>query len=169
MRKKEEDEEKKLAKRDHYWDWTWPEEALREMDSMFEDFRPFWRHRMAGPMRAWRGFPSEVKQPPVDIVETSDSIIVTTEVPGAEKENIDFHISEDSIEIKAEMKREEIEEGEDYYRRERGYSSFYRQMALPAEVVADKATAKLNNGVLEVTIPKKAPAEGEKKRKVEVK
>lgn len=171
MKKKKEDkdEEKELARRDYHSNWGWPEEAIREVDRMFEELRPFWRHRMFRPGRAWGGFPSEVKQPPVDIMETSDSIIVTAELPGAEKEYVDVHITEDSIEIKAEMKQEKIEESEDYYRRERGYTSFYRELPLPTEVVSEKATAKLNNGVLEVQIPKKAPVEEEKKRKVEVK
>lgn len=168
-REKDEDEDRSLTPRHYYWEWNWPDDMMREMDRMFRELRPLWRHRAHGPMRQWRGYPSDVKQPLVDVVETSDSIIVTAELPGIEKENVDVQISEDSVQIKAEIKQEKVEEEEDYYRKERRYSSFYRELPLPTEVVADKATAALNNGILEVRIPKAQPKEGDKKRKVEVK
>lgn len=168
-RKEDENEERRLARRGYYWDWTWPDDFLREMDRMFEPIRPAWRHRLARSGRPWMEFPSGVRQPPVDIKETTDSVIVTAELPGIEKGSVDVQVSADSIEIKGEMKAEETEEGEDYYRRERSYSSIYRELALPAEVVPDKATAKMNNGILEVTVPKVVQTEQDKKKKVEVK
>lgn len=168
-KKREEDEDRWLAPRGYYFGWSWPDELMREMNRVFEEFRPFWRHRIFGPLRRWKEYPSEVKQPPVDVMETPDSIIVTAELPGIEKENVDVHITDDSIEIKGEMKEEKVEEGEDYYKKERSYSSFYRELPLPTEVVSDKATATLNNGVLEVRIPKATPEEKPRKRKVEVK
>jgi HSP20 family protein len=165
----DENEERRLARRGYHWDWTWPDDLLREMDRMFEPIRPAWRHRLARSGRPWMGFPSGVRQPPVDIKETADSVIVTAELPGIEKGSVDVQVSEESIEIKGEMKDEETEEGDNYYRRERSYSSIYRELALPAEVVPDKATAKMKDGILEVTVPKVTQTEQDKKKKVEVK
>lgn len=167
-REDDENEERKLARRGHQWDWTWPDDFMREMDRMFETMRPAWRHRLAGHARPWGEVPLSVKQPPVDILETVDSIIITADLPGIEKGSVDVQVSQDSIEIKGEMKVEETEEGEDYYRRERSHSSYFRELALPAEVVPDKATAKMNSGILEVTIPKVVQTEEDKKKRVKV-
>jgi len=170
-KKKEEDEneDRRLARRDMYWDWTWPDDLMKEMDRMMDTLRPAWRHRLARTSRPWREFPSGVKQPPVDIMETTDSVIVTAELPGIQKGDVDVQVTQDSIEIKAETGLEKTEEGEDYYRRERGYASFFRELALPAEVVPDKAAATLNNGILEVKVPKVAQTDESKKKKVDVK
>ncbi len=168
-REDDENEERRLARKEFYWDWTWPDDFMREMDRMFGAIRPAWRHRLVRHGRPWGEFSSSVMQPPVDIMETEDSIIVTAELPGIEKGDVDVQISQDTIEIKAEVKAEETEEGEDYVRKERSYSSFYRELALPAEVVPDKATAKMNNGILEVSVPKIAQADQDKKKKVDVK
>ncbi|MEE9116282.1 MAG: Hsp20/alpha crystallin family protein [Thermoplasmata archaeon] len=163
----EENKVRGLVKKDLYWDW--PEHLMREMDRMMSSMTPAWRHQLVRPSRPWAEYPSGVKQPPVDIMETADSIIVTAELPGIEKGDVDVHITEDSIEIEAEMKVDETEEGEDYYRRERRYTSLFRQLALPTEVLPDKAKASMDNGVLEVTVPKVKERDVGKKKKVEVK
>jgi HSP20 family protein len=63
----------------------------------------------------------------------------------------------DSIEICGEMKTEEKEEKEGYYRQERSYSTCYRQTPLPAEIIPGKADATLENGILHIKLPKKVP------------
>ncbi len=167
--KEDENEGRRLARRENYWDWAWPDDLMREMDRMFDVMRPAWRHRLVRHARPWGEFPSGVRQPPVDIMETDDSVIVTAELPGIEKGDVEVHVTQDSIEIKGEIKSEETEEGESYYRRERSYTSFFRELALPAEVTPDKATAKMNNGILEVKVPKVVQADKERKKKVDVK
>ena len=56
------------------------------------------------------------------------------------------------------MKEEAKKEDKNYHRREFRYGAFMRSIALPAPVQAEKATAQLKDGVLEITIPKSAPA-----------
>jgi len=121
---------------------------------------PVWprRHMLARAMR----FPS------VDVIDKKDKIIVKAEVPGVEKEDIEVSITEDSLTIKGETKKEKEVKEEDYYCCERSYGSFSRSVGLPVKVQTDKIKANLKDGVLEVELPK-VEAEKPKEIKVEVK
>ncbi len=106
-------------------------------------------------------------EPYTDIQETENEVVLTADIPGVEKEDIEINATEDGVEIKAETRFEEDEEKEGFVRRERGYRRFYRKYALPAAVDPAKAEARYNNGVLEVKLPKKKV--GKKGSTVEVK
>ena len=69
----------------------------------------------------------------------------------------DIHVSVegDVLTIKGEKKTESDVKEDDYYRSERSYGSFFRSIALPSTVDANKIEADYDNGVLEVSIPKK--------------
>lgn len=117
----------------------------REMDRLFEDF--FER----GPvqlreMGTW--------EPSVEVADTKDAVVIKAQVPGISKEHLQVNVTDDSLTLQGEMKEEEKKEEKNYYRREIRYGAFARTIALPATVQADKATAQLKDGVLEVTIPK---------------
>lgn len=105
---------------------------------------------------------TEYRKPLTDIRETEDEIIVTSELPGVEKEDITLNATENSVEIKAEIKRER--EGE-YRLEERGGKYFYRVCPLPGKVDPNRAKASYKNGVLEIKLPK---VEEKGKVKVEV-
>jgi HSP20 family protein len=108
----------------------------------------------------------EVESFPVDISETKNEIIVRADLPGFSKEEVSVRATENSLEIEAK-RREKIEErGEKFYRVERKVGSFRRLISLPVEVEADKAKARLKDGVLEVILPKKEKKKG-KEIKVE--
>lgn len=66
----------------------------------------------------------------------------------------------DLLTIRGEKKKEKETKEEDYYFCERAYGAFSRSLRLPVEVKADKITANLNNGVLEVHLPKAEEAKG---------
>ncbi|MCI0454258.1 MAG: Hsp20/alpha crystallin family protein [Candidatus Dadabacteria bacterium] len=142
----------------------------KEMERWFEDFfeEPFLP-------RMWRKFPSwrrlkELQEisPSVDMFDKKDEIIVKAEVPGVEKENINISVSNNTLTIKGETKKEEEVKEEDYYYAERSYGSFSRMLNLPAKVKADKVKASFKNGVLEIHLPK-AEESKPKEVKVEVK
>jgi HSP20 family protein len=119
------------------------------MDRVFEDFFA-------------RG-PSHFRElgewaPAVEVADTTDAVIVKAQVPGIPKDNIQVSVTDDAITLKGEMKEEEKKEEKNYTRREFRYGAFARTMALPAMVQADKATAQLKDGVLEITIPKSEKA-----------
>ncbi len=101
-----------------------------------------------------------VWKPYTDIQETEKEVVLIADIPGVKKEDIKVNVTEEGVEIKAEKEFEKDEEKEGYIRRERSYSSFYRNYGLPARVDPKKAKAKYENGVLELTLTKKA--EGKK-------
>jgi HSP20 family protein len=90
----------------------------------------------------------------VDMYETDDAIVVKSAIPGIKPEDIDISITGDTLTIKGETRAEEEVKEENYMRRECRYGSFSRSLAIPLAVVADKAEAEFENGVLTLTLPK---------------
>ncbi len=138
----------------------------REMDRMMEDvfgrrMRPWWREPWFGVDRI------EVTAPSVDIFEEKDDIVVKAELPGIEKDNVEVNLTDHTLTIKGEKKKEEEVKEENYYRAERSYGSFLRVLDLPKDVHADKVKASFKNGVLEVRMPKTEEAKA-KEIKVKV-
>jgi HSP20 family protein len=97
--------------------------------------------------------------------ETDKEVIVTAEIPGVKKGDIDINLRDNGIEISAEAKHEAKEEKEGVLHSGRFYSKFYKFLSLPSKVHADKAKATYKNGVLEVKLPK---TETEKKTTIKV-
>jgi len=142
--------EKKALEPYHPSEWLTP---FRRMEDLFESFfrRP--------PGRPWwpslpRWFEERELSPSVDIFEDGDDIVVKTELPGMEKDNIEVNLTENTITLSGEKKKEEKVEKKDYYHLERSYGAFSRSFNLPTDVQTDKAKASFKNGVLEVRIPK---------------
>ncbi len=100
-----------------------------------------------------------------DLEETDKEVIAKFELPGVDKKDIQLNITDNRIEVKVEKKQEAKVEKKGFYREERSYSGFYRVMALPSEVIPEKAKAKYKDGILEVTIPR---IESKKKNKIEI-
>jgi HSP20 family protein len=140
---------------------------FERMEDMFEDFfrRPFG-------LRRWPAMPRMMEEveasPSVDIYEEGDNIILKSEMPGMTKEDIEVNLTDDTITLSGEKKKEEKIEKKDYYRLERSFGSFKRSFALPSEVQSDRAKASFKNGILEIKIPKSEEAKKkEKKIKIE--
>jgi HSP20 family protein len=70
------------------------------------------------------------------------------------KEDVHVSITEDSISIKGEMKKEEEVKEDDYYYSERSFGSFSRTLNLPSKIKSNKVVAKFENGLLEIHMPK---------------
>ncbi len=92
--------------------------------------------------------------PKVDVVETDEAIMVKAELPGMDEKEIDVSVNDDSLVLKGEKKEEKEEKKGGFHRVERSYGSFYRRIAIPAEVDAEKVEASYKNGVLTVNLPK---------------
>ncbi len=157
-----EKEKKKDWELETYRPSTWLSPFDR-MEDIFEDlFRGPFRSRLP------RLFEGVEPTPSVDIYEEGDNIILKSEMPGMSKEDVEVNLTDDTITISGEKKKEEKVEKKDYYRLERSFGSFKRSFALPAEVQSDKAKASFRDGVLQVTIPKSEEAKKkEKKLKIE--
>lgn len=91
--------------------------------------------------------------PPVDVHETPDSYVVTAEVPGVVREDIDIRVNDGWVTL-AGTRRELGRACERYHRVERGHGAFARTFELPAPVDTDGVTAELHDGILTVTLPK---------------
>ena len=106
--------------------------------------------------------------PAVDILETEDAVVVKAEIPGVERDQIAVEIKDGILTLHGERKFEKEVKEENYHRIERAYGTFHRSFSLPSSVEQDKISAKFNEGVLEVTLPKKERAKP-KQIKVDVK
>lgn len=105
--------------------------------------------------------------PRVDIYETKDSYMVSADVPGIKKEDIDIDFKDNILTVRGEKKFEEKSDKDNYVRVERKYGKFVRSFSLSDNVEAGKIKASYKDGVLEIKIPKREEA-ATKPVKVEV-
>jgi len=94
--------------------------------------------------------------PPVDLYETSTEFVLSAELPGLAREQIEIHAEESRILIRGSRNSDPCREisCEQYHRVERGHGTFSRAFALPEPIDVDAVTADLKDGVLTVTLPK---------------
>ena len=92
--------------------------------------------------------------PAVDIREDKDSFTITADLPGVNARDIEVHAENGMLTIRGERDSQKKEEREGFKRIERSYGSFFRRFTLPDTADTDKISAKTDNGVLTVTIPK---------------
>jgi HSP20 family protein len=104
--------------------------------------------------------------PRLEMYEDKEGLVVKAELPGIQKEDLSINLEGDMLRIEAEKKREETTEDARYHTYERYYGHYSRSVALPAPVEAEKVTATLEKGLLEIKLPK---AEEAKPRQIEVK
>jgi HSP20 family protein len=101
----------------------------------------------------------ELPRMKVDVAERNGAYAVTAELPGVKKEDIHVSINGTEVTLEAEVKREkEVTKDERVLHTERVFGKSTRSFTLPQEVDEAKAEAKFRDGVLELTLPKKAAA-----------
>lgn len=120
-------------------------------DEFFRDFAPgFYVRPLHGDSLP---VPAQIK---VDVRETDNAFTVDAEIPGVQKDDIHVTVEGAVVTLRAEIKQEDRKtEGDKVLRTERYYGSVARSFQLPAEVQADSAQAKYDNGVLRLSLPKK--------------
>jgi len=91
---------------------------------------------------------------PVDIQEDDETVTLTADMPGVEKEDINLKADEDGISITAEHEASVEEENEKYVRRERRRRTYQRTVSWPTDVDPESVTAHYENGVLEIKADK---------------
>jgi HSP20 family protein len=91
--------------------------------------------------------------PKVEIHERGDKLFVSADLPGMKPEDIKIEVLDNRLTIEGERRREQEEKGKGFYRSERRYGSFYRDIPLPKYVNAEQTKANFKNGVLEITLP----------------
>jgi HSP20 family protein len=109
--------------------------------------------------RMWSGLGRERRgdelswRPVVDVRENNGQLQVHAELPGVNEKDVKVSVENDMLIMQGERKHEEEREEQGWYRSERTYGSFYRAIPLPEGAEADKANARFQNGMLEITIP----------------
>ena len=96
--------------------------------------------------------------PPVDIYEDEHNITLKIEVPGIEQKDMDVRMENNTLTVRGERKFEKEEKEENFHRLERRYGSFFRAFTLPNTVDPDSVKADYDNGLLKITLAKKAEA-----------
>jgi len=141
--------------------WSPWEEPHREIDRLLGSVsRGVWmppvRRSIFDIEPVWRGGPEmPVARPFVDIVETDKAYELCAELPGLDEKNIEVTLTNCALTIRGEEKEKEAED-KSYHLQERRFGSFERSFGLPEDVDEDKIQARYKNGVLTVTLPRKA-------------
>ena len=141
----------------------------KDMERLFEDFEGF---RVPGFFnREFLPFGAELKDfdwiPRIEVLKSNGDLMVKAELPGLTRDDVKVELTDETLTISGERKDEKEEKREGFYRSERNYGRFYRQIPLPEGVKPDKANATFRNGMLEVTIP--VTKSESKARKLEIK
>ena len=98
-----------------------------------------------------------------DVRESSEGYVVSAELPGVKKEDVQVEIEGNEVTISAETRREtEARDSDKWLRTERYFGKAARRFALPQEVDETKSAAKFENGLLQLTLPKKVAVSGRK-------
>jgi len=132
-----------------------PTNPFNEISHLFERMQSDFEE-MA---RTWSEEPEVVSSlVRVDLENKDDEFVLTAELPGFEKDDIDVRVTDRTLRLEAEHAEEtEAEEEGEYVKRERHRASVARSISLPERVDADEISAAFNDGVLTVRLPKSEP------------
>jgi HSP20 family protein len=134
-------------------------ELSDEMSRIFTDF--------GGAERGMRAFEG-TWSPQVDVLRRGDDVVVRADLPGLRKDDITVDVTENVLTIRGERREEQKEEREGYYWHERSEGSFMRSIPLPEGANAERASARFDNGVLEVSVPAPTREEESRGRRIEI-
>ena len=120
--------------------------TLRDaMDRLFDD-------AFTRPLRMYDG--GQMSVPAVDMYQTDNEVVVKAAIPGVKADDVQINVTGEVLTIKGETKEKEETKDKAYHIREQRWGMFERTVALPTDVVADKAKAEFENGILTITLPK---------------
>lgn len=140
----------------------------REIDRLFDEaFRGF--PSVFHGHREWPEEAAILLSPSLDIKESEDNYLISVEVPGVAKEDVDIQIEGNRLTIRGEKKQEKKQEKENYRCVERHYGSFERTLSLPQDANTDSINASFRDGVLTIDIKRHAKSASKESRKIEVK
>lgn len=128
----------------------------REIDRLFEDFTR--GVALGTPM-------TNTVLPSIDVTQTDKQIVITAELPGLERKDVDVTLEDNILTIRGEKKIEaesKDDETKNVHVSERVYGVFYRMLELPTAIDPSTVQATMSKGVLKITIPKPARSETKK-------
>jgi len=104
-------------------------------------------------------------QPDLEIREESDAYVLSVDLPGVRKEDLNISVHGNRLTLKGERKQNKENKEKGYHYSEKYYGAFTRSMEFPLEIQSDKVKASYNDGVLQIVLPK---AESAKPRQVSI-
>jgi len=96
--------------------------------------------------------------PAIDVYEEKDAVVVEATLAGIKPENVAINIHDDVLTLEGQRESSSEIEEKNYYRKEVRSGSFHRSIVLPTAVIADKAKANFENGLLKIVLPKEEQA-----------
>ena len=122
-----------------------PSSIQEILDTIWDPFRGFeWPIEYELPTRI----------PLVDVIDSGNEYVVKAELAGLKKENVEIEVGSNELSLTAKSDVEKEEKGRTYLHRERGFSTFRRYMGFAESIDTGKVSASLNEGILEVKLPK---------------
>lgn len=142
-----------------------------EFPAFFQDFiQPF--NEVMGQFfpSSFQTFWNEVgaREPSIDFQDRGDHYLLTAELPGFEKNDVEVGVSSNTLDVKAERNTSNEVKKKDNIQTRRTRSYFQRSFQLPQEVLSDKVSGTMKNGVLELKLPKKGQKAKDKSRRVDL-
>lgn len=126
----------------------------REMDRLFEDM---WRvFDVSAPGSGEQA--GTMISPRIEVEEGNGEVVVRAELPGLQEKDVEVTLTDNVLAIRGEKKVEKEEKSEGRTYSERSYGAFERRIPIDAEVLGEKVSAQLTDGVLTVTLPKSPDA-----------
>jgi len=146
--------------------FAWTRQIERWFDDVRREFDADWG--------AWPRFgispanDETAREPTIDLQDKGAEFVVTAEMPGVSKDDVEIHATPNSLEIRSEMRDQQEKKDETYLFRERTYGAFYRSLPLPGAIIPENVVATMKDGTLEVRLPKQEPAPAAKSVAVKV-
>lgn len=131
----------------------------REVDRLFEDF---WH--IGGASSLLSPWSETMPSPLVDETEDEKGFHIEVELPGMDQDDVEVSYSDGLLTISGEKKVEKEEKKKDYYRKERSFGAFRRDVTIPAEIEEEKIQASFKKGVLSISLPKTKEAQKKVKK-----
>jgi len=129
----------------------WQPKPMNVFDDMDTMIHSFFNTDWNFPVRDTRNW-----SPAVDVKETDNSFVLTTDIPGLTKKDIKVNVANGKLSISGERTYETDQENDNYHYRERRFGTFDRSFKLPDTVDEEKISASFKNGILNVALPKNA-------------
>ena len=129
----------------------WQPKPMNVFDDMDTMIHSFFNTDWNFPVRDTRNW-----SPAVDVKETDNSFILTSDIPGLTKKDIKVNVADGKLSISGERTYETDQENDNYHYRERRFGTFDRSFKLPDTVDEEKISASFKNGILIVALPKHA-------------
>jgi HSP20 family protein len=140
-----------VARRNGEWDLIERMRNLMQFDPFQDFFRP------------WLGAEAQVAyEPRFDVREDKDGFVITADMPGMGEGDIDISITGKRLLISGRREEEKEAESKAYFTRERSFGAFSRSFVLPETIDAERIEATLQDGVLELRVPKRPESQPKK-------